>query len=258
MAIKTFQGKIKRVFAKALPESDKYQNLFRHNLQLDDESWVGFGGGKREVFTIKEGKGYYDVKPGDTIFLKYEDDGKYKNAKKGDLTVIEKAPEASQNEQKKGNTQNKNQAQPQQQPQKPYKKDNSGVEAGNARTSAFNFFKGKLPDAKTIEETIIFFAEYGKKTKEEYAKKFPDLTEYEVGVSVGQALTTAASFVKTLDEVDNFVQNYLNYTVPFSLKVVKGEISQTVETKVEDKKEETKKIEDEVNSNLDWDDDIPF
>ena len=92
MAVKTFNGKIKRVFFKKLDATDQYGNEFRSSLQLDDEegTWVGFGGSKKDKFTIKEGKGDYDVQEGDTIFLKYEDNGKYKNAKKSDLTVIEK------------------------------------------------------------------------------------------------------------------------------------------------------------------------
>jgi len=99
MAVKTFNGKIKRVFFKKLDATDQYGNDFRSSVQLDDAegTWVGFGGSKKDKFTIKEGKGYYDVQEGDTIFLKYEDNGKYKNAKKSDLTVIEKNANPSAN-----------------------------------------------------------------------------------------------------------------------------------------------------------------
>lgn len=99
MTIKTFNGKIKRVFFKKLDATDQYGNEFRSSLQLDDAegTWVGFGGSKKDKFTIKEGKGCYDVQEGDTIFLKYEDSGKYKNAKKSDLTVIEKSVNTSAN-----------------------------------------------------------------------------------------------------------------------------------------------------------------
>jgi hypothetical protein len=250
MTIKTFQGKVKRVFAKALPEPDKFQNLFRLSLQLDDDSWVGFGGGKRETFTIKEGKGYYDVKVGDSIFLKYEDDGKYKNAKKSDLTVIEKSPEQESHPQPNRTA---NQSVQQQGQKSGGKKDTTGVEAGNVRTCAFNFFKGKLPDQKTIEGTMVFFAALAKKVKENFTNKHQELTEYEIGQTVGQSLAVAAMYVKDLQEVEDFVNNYLDNVVPFSIKAVKGEI----------KKDDTPKKENEVSSlpdepRGDWDDDIPF
>ena len=88
MTVKTFNGKIKRVFFQKLDATDQFGNEFRSSVLLDDAegTWVGFGGSKKDKSPIKEGKGYYDVQEGDIIFLKYEDNGKYKNAKKVDLS----------------------------------------------------------------------------------------------------------------------------------------------------------------------------
>ena len=51
MAVKTFNGKIKRVFFKKLDATDQYGNEFRSSVQLDDAegTWVGFGGSKKDI-----------------------------------------------------------------------------------------------------------------------------------------------------------------------------------------------------------------
>ena len=151
MAVKTFNGKIKRVFFKKLDATDQYGNEFRSSLQLDDAegTWVGFGGSKKDKFTIKEGKGYYDVQEGDTIFLKYEDNGKYKNAKKSDLTVIEKNANPSVNN-ASNSPKNDSKAQTNATPQGSSQKANNGS-TGAKSTKIFG-------DVKSISEgqAVVF------------------------------------------------------------------------------------------------------
>jgi len=151
MAVKTFNGKIKRVFFKKLDAADQYGNEFRSSLQLDDAegTWVGFGGSKKDKFTIKEGKGYYDVQEGDTIFLKYEDNGKYKNAKKSDLTVIEKNVNPSVNN-ASNSPKNDSKAQPNATTQGSSQKANNGS-TGAKSTKIFG-------DVKSISEgqAVVF------------------------------------------------------------------------------------------------------
>ena len=95
MTTKTFNGSIKSISFKPLPSADTYGNLFRIWMSLDDGSVINMGNTKKEQFSIKEGKEYYNLQAGDVIFLKYEDTGKFKNSKAANLTLVTKASEAA-------------------------------------------------------------------------------------------------------------------------------------------------------------------
>ena len=95
MTTKTFNGSIKSISFKPLPSPDTYGNLFRIWMTLEDGSVINMGNVKKEQFSIKEGKEYYNLQAGDVIFLKYEDTGKFKNSKAANLTLVTKASEAT-------------------------------------------------------------------------------------------------------------------------------------------------------------------
>ena len=94
MTTKTFNGAIKSITFKPLPSADAYGNMFRIWMTLEDGSVINMGNTKKEQFSIKEGKEYYNLQAGDVIFLKYEDTGKFKNSKSANLTLVTKASEA--------------------------------------------------------------------------------------------------------------------------------------------------------------------
>ena len=94
MTTKTFNGAIKSISFKPLPSPDTYGNLFRIWMTIEDGSVINMGNVKKEQFSIKEGKEYYNLQAGDVIFLKYEDTGKFKNSKAANLTLVTKASEA--------------------------------------------------------------------------------------------------------------------------------------------------------------------
>ena len=104
MTTKTFNGAIKSISFKPLPSADTYGNLFRIWMSLDDGSVINMGNTKKEQFSIKEGKEYYNLQAGDVIFLKYEDTGKFKNSKAANLTLVTKASEAVKEAPKNNNT----------------------------------------------------------------------------------------------------------------------------------------------------------
>jgi len=104
MTTKTFNGAIKSISFKPLPSADTYGNLFRIWMSLDDGSVINMGNTKKEQFSIKEGKEYYNLQVGDVIFLKYEDTGKFKNSKAANLTLVTKASEAAKEAPKNNNT----------------------------------------------------------------------------------------------------------------------------------------------------------
>lgn len=95
MTTKTFNGSIKSISFKALPSEDTYGNLFRIWMTLEDGSVINMGNSKKEQFSIKEGKEYYNIQAGDIIFLKYEDTGEFKNSKATNLTLVTKASDLS-------------------------------------------------------------------------------------------------------------------------------------------------------------------
>lgn len=104
MTTKTFNGAIKAITFKPLPSADTYGNLFRIWMTLEDDSFINMGNSKKEQFSIKEGKEYYNLQAGDVIFLKYEDTGKFKNSKAANLTLVTKASEAVKEAPKNNNT----------------------------------------------------------------------------------------------------------------------------------------------------------
>ena len=104
MTTKTFNGSIKSISFKPLPSADTYGNLYRIWMSLDDGSVINMGNTKKEQFSIKEGKEYYNLQAGDVILLKYEDTGKFKNSKAANLTLVTKASEAVKEAPKNNNT----------------------------------------------------------------------------------------------------------------------------------------------------------
>lgn len=129
-------------------------------------------------------------------------------------------------------------------------KDNTGVVAGNARTAAANWqsrFNGNMDDY------LEMFVGLGSKWRDVYAQENTELSEFEVGVTVGQAVL-AASQLSEEESFDVFMANYLSVTVPKSLELVKGGAKQSKE-----KETPKPKTESTASQSLaDMDSDIPF
>jgi len=100
-----YQGKILKCGAYKLdtPETFTYEgktitNTHRLSAQLEDESWVNFGGTDKEDFIVKDDDGKWQILgAGSEVLIKYTTNtaknGKvYKNAKKSGLTVLELVP----------------------------------------------------------------------------------------------------------------------------------------------------------------------
>jgi len=99
-------------------------------------------------------------------------------------------------------------------------------------------------------------------------KEFSDtMSEYEAGVSVGQGCLAASLIVNSLEEVEEFVRNYVSTLIPKSLELIddvaKANVAKDVakadEAKVPTKgasKEESSK--EEPPQDEEDDDDMPF
>lgn len=122
-----------------------------------------------------------------------------------------------------GNPSNQSSSKPAQQAsQVSYKRDDTQVVAGNARTAAFAFLKGK-PYKKVVEvnELVEKFAILSDAKRKEYKAANPSLDDFQVGVSVGQSVVLAAGIAKSFEDVGGIVDEILEQVIPYSVQVVK-------------------------------------
>ena len=138
-------------------------------------------------------------------------------------------------------------------------KRNDGVVAGNARTAAFNFCKGERKSVNEMKQLISWFVEYSDNKRKEYKAAHPDMDDFEVGVSCGQAVVSAAEIAKTLDEVDGIVNEFLNELIPHSLEAVKNVGKAHVQQNSAIQSSETPTMDNgSPVADDEWDSDIPF
>lgn len=139
----------------------------------------------------------------------------------------------------------------------PYKKrDNKGVVAGNARTAATNW-AGRFEGG--IEDYLELFANLADDKRKSYAAGNSNLDDFEVGVTVGQAVIAASQLSEDENGLGEFVEHYLNTVVPNSLTIIE-KLQAKASPQLEEKKE-VKKVSKPVDTTSDlsdMEDDIPF
>src|SRR5690606_9218941 len=100
------------------------------------------------------------------------------------------------------------------------KKDDTPIVAGNARTAAATWLS-RFDCEESFQDLIRVFAEQSHKARQAVTEAHSDLSAYEVGVGVGQATVAAAMLSDDLAEVYDFIMNYVENDIPFSIDVVK-------------------------------------
>lgn len=222
-------GNVEQMSFKKLDDPDKYQNTHKVSIRVGDD-WVnGISIKVKEDFepSLRVNCGnnakpdWQTVEVGDTvrvIVTSTEYNGKTNYwAKSSGIKITKKGAGAPASGGSSGGN-----AAAAQQPRQQSASQAVGIAAGNARTSAVNFMKGKpLSDTK-FAELVEWFAVYTFDKKVEYASKNPKLNDYEVGVTIGQAVTSAAQVVKSLEDVDAFVDMYTSKIVPASVEGIKN------------------------------------
>jgi hypothetical protein len=231
-----------------------------------DEQWISLGLGEKDTIRVKDVDGtYMDLAKGMEVSLTVVKGDDYNgkpqySGKASDVVVVDASGAESAAKPQQAAAGGKSTFKP---------RDETGVVAGNARTAAYNFFSRY---GGTVEDLVTFFASLAHNMRIEYGNANPNLDAFQVGVSVGQAITTAASAVNSLDDVEAFVQNYLDEVIPMSVDVVKGltpnkavEVVVPGAAKKPAKKNTSKKVEPPVTQEVedtptfeDFDDDIPF
>jgi hypothetical protein len=119
------------------------------------------------------------------------------------------------------------------------KKDDTPIVAGNARTAAAAWMSRF--DGVEMKEAIKFFAEVSHKARLAVKEANPSMSDFEVGVATGQATVIAAQLCDDLDEVFDFIIEFVNDIVPFSVDVVKSLNAPKQEVKAPVKKVAAKK-----------------
>lgn len=136
------------------------------------------------------------------------------------------------------------------------KRDNTGVETGHALNGAMRFLGGKatLEDIVTTAKTVH---DITSQMKKEYAAANPDMSEYDCGAAVGNAvlnaLEIAAARKKTLADVPGIAKKWLAEAVPAIVAHIKP-------PKVEEKAPEpASEVNEPMSESSEEDDDsIPF
>lgn len=158
-----------------------------------------------------------------------------------------------------------------------FKKDMSGIHTGHAVNVAMNVL-GDVSDADEIIRVAKEAHTLTQRLKKEYADKNPDMSEYDVGASVGQAVLSASHYVEDVADIEEIARQTLDVVVPAVSEFIKAsseEKKPAVVKKTAAKKTTAKKtakkapvVDDDSpqvddsdipeSSFEDMDDDIPF
>lgn len=97
MSLKKIQGTIAKAGAyplkapKTVTFNGKEKTLtHRHTIQMDTGEWIGFGESHLDSFLVKDDDDNFQVLgKGSEVLIKYTENGDFKNAKKGNLVVLD-------------------------------------------------------------------------------------------------------------------------------------------------------------------------
>ena len=239
-----FQGKIERVFAKEMPEKDKYDNVFRVTIKTEAGDWYSWGNAKRDSINIKDGADWVSVEPGDDVFFKYDVNGDFKNIAKTSMTIVTKgaggggesrpaASQAAPAPSAAGNTGGGF-------------KDTSGIETGHAINAAMLLLKDKPKDLEALVVTAQALHDITVAVKAKVKLDNPTLKDYDVGAQSGHAVLNACKLSKKVEEVEAKALELLSAVVAPVQAYVKGE------------KATPKQAQEPAKEFDAFDDDIPF
>lgn len=267
------EGELKAIFFNELKTKKDYGKngktwIPTHSVNIIiDEDKISLGLTDKEVLRVKDTSGnYHDLMRGQKISVVVSPNGEYKGVKQwqgrvSDVILIEQAPEGQSTgqggQQKTYSTQ---------------KRDNSGIATGHAINVAMNVL-GDISDPDEVIRVAKEANDLTVRLKKEYGDANPDMSEYDVGASVGQAILSASHFVESVDDIEEFARTTLDKIVPAVSAYVKG-VQQPEATKKPAPKTAKKAVKkaavkteqvddtdyDEDITNVTWDleDDIPF
>lgn len=259
-------GKVDGVFFNELKQQKTYAGpngpwTPTHSASIVvDGDRVSFGLTDKQKINSKDADGnYHELTRGMEVSVEITEVGEYNgkptyNSKASRVTVLDVSG-AQQPQQSSGGGKQ----------QSFQKKDDTPIIAGNARTAATTF-ASRIETDESLEDLITFFAKVSHDARLIVSENHTEMDTFTVGVSVGQATVAAAQMVDDLDDVEEFILNYVDTLVPHSIAVVKG-LSEKKEDKVEkkssgkktaSKKTTPKKQEEDQPEFEDDQDQVPF
>jgi hypothetical protein len=261
------EGVIEQLSVKELT-NDKFDNTHKFGLRIGDD-WVNninvkTKDGMQPQIRINTGTKvspkWESIDVGDNVRVivkPSEYNGKtYYNSGTSQIKLIKKgqgAPAQTQREQTSGGGSSNTYA----------KKDDTPIVAGNARTAAAAWLSRF--DGVDFKEMIVFFAGVSHKARLAVKESNPSMSDFEVGVATGQGTVIAAQLCEQQDDVYDFIINFVEDVVPYSVDVVKNLSALKQETKPVAKKTSKKEATpapvddaDIPDSAFDDGSDIPF
>lgn len=214
---------------------------------------VGLGLTDKEVLRVKDvDDNYHDLVKGLEITVpvtvgEYNGKPQYNGFSSGITVVSTDGVQAAAQAPKEGFKQ----------PYTASKRDMSGVHTGHAVNVAMNVL-GSVDDADEIIKFAKEAHDLTNKLKSEYAERNPDMSDYDVGASVGQAVLSASHYVEAVADIEDIARQTLDVVVPAVSAYVKGEEkAKPAPTKTVAKKAVKKATRKEATPERVDDDDIP-
>lgn len=102
-----------------------------------------------------------------------------------------------------------------------FKRDNTGVVAGNGFNAA-KAFLGGCDDENEFIQTAKKLVDIGQKLRDKLKESRPDLDDYSVGAQSGMALIAACEWAEDIEDVEVFATDILNNILPEITEYVKS------------------------------------
>lgn len=162
---------------------------------------------------------YHNLAKGAEVSIVVEEGEPYNgkpqyNARSGDVLILTPAPAQAANVPSGGA------------PSAPYqKKDYTGVKVGHAVNVALNVLG--LAEAEEIIAAAKEANDLTEKLRAEYKEKNPDLSDYDLGASVGHAVLSASSYVETVSAIEEYARQTLDIIAPAITEYIKAQSEPT-------------------------------
>lgn len=208
------KGEVTKIYFNENKNQRSDWDVYRLVIQLGNTR-LSAGSVKEERVGVKDSKGnYHDLEIGDEISCLVEVNGDFNNTTPSKITMVKKGEGAPA--QSKGGSAPRTASAP--------RGPNLGMIAGNIRTVAFDFLlsEGEEITDSAVEGAMTKVAPIIKQTGEWLKQQRPDLDEYSVGASVGQAAIIAAKMVDNLDNLESTMQWLLGAPLSASERITEG------------------------------------
>lgn len=180
-----------------------------------DGTRVGFGLTEKDAINSQDTEGnYHKLDRGMEVSVEITDIGEYNgnpqySSKASKVTVLDATAEPQQatGGQKKAGS--------------GFKRDNTGVVAGNGFNAA-KAFLGGCDDENEFIQTAKKLVDIGQKLRDNLKESRPDLDDYSVGAQSGMALIAACEWAEDIEDVEVFATDILNNILPEITEYVKS------------------------------------